>query len=221
VQRSGPAGDLHAESAGAISAPTARLVRVLEAEGRALVLGSHQPDDHFDPDALERGGVALARRRSGGGAVLVGAGEVLWVDVVVPAGDARWDEDVRRAGLWVGEAWAAALREVVPGSAPVEVWAGGLRRTEWSDAICFAGLGPGEVTVGGRKVVGLSQRRTKWGALFQTAVLLSWRPQDYLTLMAGRRAGEPVPARLADCAEGIGEGAGADLLTSFLDGLVT
>lgn len=212
---------MHAESAAAIRAPAGRTVRVLDAEGRALVLGSHQPDDLFDPGALEREGVTLARRRSGGGAVLVGAGEVLWVDVVVPAGDARWDDDVRRAGLWVGEAWAAVLRGVVAEPGSVEVWPGGLRRSEWSDAICFAGLGPGEVTVGGRKVVGLSQRRTRWGSLFQTAVLLSWRPQDYLSLMAGRRAGEPVPARLAECAEGVGEGAAAVVLSTFLDGLVT
>jgi hypothetical protein len=37
-----------------------------------------------------------------------------------------------------------------------------------SDLICFAGLGPGEVTWKGRKLVGISQRRVKQGGRFQT-----------------------------------------------------
>ena len=36
-------------------------------------------------------------------------GEVLWVDVVVPADDPLWDDDVGRATHWLGELWAAAL----------------------------------------------------------------------------------------------------------------
>lgn len=184
--------------------------------GRALVLGSHQSAEVFDRDALSRRGVASARRRTGGGAVLVGAGEVLWVDVIVPAGDPLWDEDVRRAGLWLGRAWAGALAEVVGPATRAAVWEGGLQGSDWSDAICFAGLGPGEVTIGGRKVVGLSQRRTKEGALFQTAVMLNWRPRDYLELMTGARSDQPVPARLADMSVGMGNGAASLLLTAFL-----
>jgi lipoate-protein ligase A len=42
--------------------------------------------------------------------------------------------------------------------------------------VCFAGLGPGEVTIAGVKVVGMSQRRTRAGALFQCAALLAWDP---------------------------------------------
>jgi hypothetical protein len=40
--------------------------------------------------------------------------------------------------------------------------------------VCFAGLGPGEVTVDGRKAVGIAQRRTRAGSLFQCAVPLRW-----------------------------------------------
>ena len=53
---------------------------------------------------------------------------------------------------------------------------GGLVATPWSRQVCFAGLGPGEVTVAGRKVVGVAQRRTRHGARFQVAALLRWDP---------------------------------------------
>ena len=37
--------------------------------------------------------------------------------------------------------------------------------TPWSKVLCYAGLGAGEVTVAGRKVVGMSQRRERLGCL--------------------------------------------------------
>ena len=65
-------------------------------------------------------------------------------------------------------------------------------RTPWSDRVCFAGLGSGEVTVGGRKVVGLSQRRTKAASLFQCACLLTWDPGP-LSRILGLPAADLVP----------------------------
>jgi lipoate-protein ligase A len=56
--------------------------------------------------------------------------------------------------------------------------------TPWCRQICFAGLGPGEVTVDGRKVVGLAQRRTRAGALFQCAALLRWDPASMVELLS-------------------------------------
>jgi lipoate-protein ligase A len=75
----------------------------------------------------------------------------------------------------------------------------------WSRSVCFAGLGPGEVTVGGRKVVGISQRRRRDGALFQCAALLAWDarataaalglPSAAVAELAGLAAGLPVDRR--------------------------
>ena len=134
-----------------------RAVWVCDATGPALVLGSAQADATVDREACAAAGIDVVRRRSGGGAVLVVPGEVLWVDLVLPAGDPRWQHDVGRAFHWVGEAWAAALLDL---GVEANVHGGGLVRTAWSAEVCFAGLGPGEVTVAGRKVVGISQRRT-------------------------------------------------------------
>jgi lipoate---protein ligase len=116
--------------------------------------------------------VAVVRRRSGGGAVLVEPGRVAWVDVAIPRDDPLWDDDVGVAFHWLGDAWAAAVAAL--GVEGAEVHRGGLVRTPLSDLVCFAGLGPGEVTVDGAKLVGMAQRRTRAGALFQCAVPLAW-----------------------------------------------
>ena len=55
-------------------------------------------------------------------------------------------------------------------------------RTTWSDHVCFAGIGGGEVIRDGRKVVGISQRRTRAGARFQCALYRHWRPEAHVPL---------------------------------------
>src|SRR5438094_6035397 len=84
----GPAG-AHA----ALPEPAGRTVRLLEVDGPALILGSSQPVDHVDEAAAARAGIEVARRRSGGGAVLVGPGVALWWDVFIPPGDPLWESD--------------------------------------------------------------------------------------------------------------------------------
>jgi hypothetical protein len=49
--------------------------------------------------------------------------------------------------------------------------------------VCFAGLGPGEVTRNGAKVVGISQRRTRHAARFQCAVLHRWDVEGIAALV--------------------------------------
>ncbi|HYI61834.1 MAG TPA: hypothetical protein VEW93_08530 [Acidimicrobiales bacterium] len=177
--RLAPAGTLHAAE---VEAGGGRRLWVQEATGPALVLGSTQPAATVDTRAAAAAGVDVVRRRSGGGAVLVEPGGVVWVDVVVPPQDPLWDDDVGRAAQWVGEAWARALAAV--GAGEGRVHRGALVATPWSRLACFGGLGPGEVTVGGRKVVGVAQRRTRAGARFQCAALLRWAPADLVALLA-------------------------------------
>jgi lipoate-protein ligase A len=161
--------------------PITRTVRVVDADGPALVLGSTQPD-------VASRGIPVVRRRSGGGAVLVRPGELLWVDVLLPAGDPLWDDDVGRSFRWLGEVWVDALATLDVES---EWHDGPMIRTQWCRQVCFAGIGPGEVTVAGRKVVGLAQRRTRAGALFQCAALLRWDPTEIVDLL-GLDANVPV-----------------------------
>ncbi|HEX3393491.1 MAG TPA: hypothetical protein VHS52_03100 [Acidimicrobiales bacterium] len=156
-------------------------MRLVDADGPALVVGSTQPLGVVDDEAASAAGVAVVRRRSGGGAVLVGTGDVVWVDVFIPASDARWEPDVGRATHWLGRAWADTL---VALGAEARWHEGPLVGSQWSSLVCFAGLGPGEVVTGpGGKVVGISQRRTRAGTLFQCAALLSWDPTAILSVL--------------------------------------
>lgn len=176
---------------------------VCEPSGAALVLGSAQRDDVVDHGACAAAGVEVVRRRSGGGAVLVEPASVLWLDVVLPAGDPLWDADVGRAFVWLGEAWAEALDDV---GVATTVHRGPLLRSRWSDLVCFAGLGPGELTdPSGRKVLGISQRRTRAGARFQCAVLGAWEPTKLTALLAMSPAErETAAGELAQVAVGLG-----------------
>lgn len=189
-----------------------RSVVVYDVARPVLVLGSSQPDDVVDPARVAERGVEVARRRSGGSAVLVEPGSAVWIDVTIPAGDPLWDHDVGRAFHWLGAAWAEVLALAGIGSK----WHDGpMRKSPWSKWVCFAGLGPGEVTVDGRKVVGLSQRRVREAVLFQCCVALRWQPERLLDLLAlddAERARGAV--ELAGVATGIGSG------IDVVDGLV-
>jgi lipoate-protein ligase A len=169
-------------------------VWVLDATAPALVLGSTQSEELVDGEAAAAAGIDVARRRSGGGAVLVLPGEMAWVDVILPAGDPLWDDDIARAAHWLGRAWQSALTELGVGSTEVHV--GALACGPLGRLVCFAAVGAGEVTVAGgdgpRKVVGVSQRRTRVAARFQCAAYRRWDPDPLARLLRldpeGRRA---------------------------------
>lgn len=160
-----------------------RSVTFCEVTRPALVLGSTQPATDVDERAATAAGVQVVRRRSGGGAVLVEPGRLVWVDVVVPGGDPLWQPDVARAFWWLGEVWVAALLSL--GTAGAAVHRGALVSSRWSGMVCFAGLGAGEVTgAGAGKLVGISQRRVREGSLFHCAVPLAWDPAAIAALLA-------------------------------------
>ncbi len=195
----GSAADFHARP---FPEPLERTVWVFEVTAPAVVVGSAQPLAHVDQAVAAAAGVEVVRRRSGGGAVLLVPGEVVWIDVLLPRTDPLWDDDIGRATRWLGAVWATVLGSF--GIEGIEVHTGGLVRTPWSDRVCFAGLGPGEVTVGGRKIVGISQRRVRAGARFQTAMLRRWDPTVLAAIVAPDAAVAPdVP--LANVAVGLDE----------------
>jgi len=187
-----------------------RRIWVLEATAPAVVLGSAQRDDVLDIEAAAVAGVDVVRRRSGGGAVWVAPGDPHWIDVVIPRGDRLWDDDVGRAFLPVGRAWQRALSSL--GIDGTEVHDGALVCRPGGAVACFATVGPGEVLLDGRKVVGISQRRTRAGARFQCAVPVRWDPGPLTEVLADPAVG----AQLATVGAGIGDGIGSDDLVAAL-----
>ncbi len=147
----------------------------------ALVLGSSQRLESVDVDRLEAAHLSLERRRSGGGAVLVAPGQQVWLDAFLPRGDPLLEEDLARSSWWLGELWAQALVASGADHATLAVHRGAIVHSPWSRSLCFAGLGPGEVTLSGRKLVGISQRRGRLGAWFHSTAPVGFDPD----LLAG------------------------------------
>ena len=210
----GAASDFHAFALPE-SGASRRQAWVFAVQRPAVVLGSTQPEATVDAEACRSAGVEVARRRSGGGAVLLVPGEVVWIDLIVPAGDPLWLDDVGQSMWWVGEVWARALEACgFPGAA---VHRGRPVPAAWSRLVCFAGLGAGEVTLGGRKVVGMSQRRTRSAARFQCGAYLRWDGDALIRLLAAPRPGF---GELDAAAVGLPVAAG-DLVAAVLAALPT
>lgn len=185
----GDAGAFHAAEPEARRSAT-----FLTVDAPTLVLGSAQRDTDVDRRVAAALGVEVVRRRSGGGAVLLLPGEFVWLDLVIPAGDDLWLADVAQAMVWVGELWQAALAALgIAG----DVHRGPMLTTTWSRQVCFAGVGTGELLQGAGKLVGVSQRRTRHYARFQSMCHLRWRPELAAALVAAPR---PAPAELAPAA---------------------
>lgn len=158
-----------------------RSLFVRRIDGPVLVLGSRQGVDDFETDARAFRELTTVHRRSPGGAVLLDAGDPLWVDIWLPRGDPQWSDDVVEACIRLGEWWQKALQVLVDD----DLWAhrGKLEEGPRSDLSCFAAIGPGEVLARGRKLLGLAQWRCKQGALFQCAVYWRFFPEGLANLL--------------------------------------
>lgn len=130
-----------------------------------LILGGSQSLGVVDTRQL--GSIAVRRRRGGGGLVLLQPDD-LWVDWWIPAGDPRWSPDVHVSSLRAGEWWRRELDHFVEGE--VTVHEGSLIGEIEHRVVCFAGRGPGEVFVDGRKAVGVTQWRVREGVFLSTVI---------------------------------------------------
>jgi lipoate-protein ligase A len=153
------------------------LMHVVHADRPTLVLGSAQSVDLLDPGHL--GGIALRRRRGGGGLVLLRPDD-LWIDWWIPAGDDRWRNDVHASSRMAGRWWAEVLANVVEGD--VTVHDGPVEGDPAFRLVCFAGRGPGEVFVDGKKTVGVTQWRVREG-IFVSTVMLAHASHDVLSYL--------------------------------------
>lgn len=179
----------------------------------ALLLGASQDPSVVNAEACREAGVAVYKRAAGGAVVLAGEG-LLGFDIALPIDHPLVLSDLTQSYRWIGNAWAEALESLcLPARlVGVDEARAGARATDDASRLarlaCFGALSPYEVTLGGRKVVGLAQVRRRHGALFQCAVLLSWSPAQLAALLAVRPgARERLVAALAERAIGLNDGA--------------
>ena len=161
----------------------------------AIILGSTQERSLVNEEMCLAKKIEIVKRRSGGGIVFLAEDSTIWIDVEIPREHSLWVNDVGDSSLWLGEVFRKELSELC--DVNLELHRSGLIKTVWSPLICFAGRGPGEVfTEDGRKVVGISQRRTRDWARFQCAVSLQWKPELLLELLNEPR---PTISEIENC----------------------
>lgn len=152
----------------------------------AVVFGSTQVPGRFGGDGAMTDStdtrIEVCTRRSGGGLVVVRPDDV-WIDVVVPRRSALHSDDVGLAFRWFGQVWVEALRPIISDAGldgpdlrlaePPPA-----RRASDRPFFCFADIGHGEVLHGDRKVVGISQRRTRTWTRLQSLLVVDWNPAE-------------------------------------------
>jgi len=200
--------ELHAPDVPDAPTPTIWLMDPIDT---ALVLGSRQRDLVISPDELAARGLSLVHRRSGGGAVLIDA-STRWVDVLVPAAGPAWGGDLTEAFRVVGKHWQRAFSSH---GIETRVWNDRPTSGDFSEAVCFAGMGWGELALvdspgvatsaprglgaaalsGTTKVLGLSQRRTRWGTRLQCLIVNRDHTQDVAAILGRPEARTPQRAQ--------------------------
>lgn len=190
--------------------PPERHVRMADAlvrRGRVPSLWWHSTEDRvllLGAGQTLRGADAAVRRHGGGTAVLAGPG-VLGLDVMLPAGHPLAPPDVVETYRWLGAVWRAALHGL--GVAAHLVTIPEARRATRDALIapaCFGSLSPYEVTVEGRKLVGLAQVRRRNGILLQAGVHQRF-DADGLAAALAPDSSAGVASRLRAAATGLDE----------------
>lgn len=174
----------------------------------AVVLGNGQRTEVISAASVREAGAHAYRRTSGGAAVLV-TGDLLSLDVALPASHPLATTDIVRAYQWIGEVWEDALHTLGLAKAralPTEEQRAivPLAKDDILRLACFGTLSPWEVVVGKRKLVGLCQLRRRPGALYQVGIHLRFKSKalgDLLDL--GHNARKTLGTRLHNAVVGL------------------
>ena len=151
---------------------------IIEPKDTCLVLGKSQRGRAFlNLSYLEEQNINLTVRQSGGGAVLVSPEDMLWVDIFIPQRSKFWIPDIAKASIGIGKIWHDALKRL---DLECSLFDQKFSRSEASDLICFISRAAGELFVGNRKILGISQRRSKFGTRFQCALIINWKPEQMI-----------------------------------------
>ncbi len=184
-----------------------------------MVLGSTQRISPRYANYAQQHHLELCTRGSGGTGVIAKAGEVIWIDIGLPSYDPLLGDDVSASFAPVAAAWISALGEA--GLKGAATHRGAMRKSADFAEVCFAGLAPGEITVAGRKLVGMSQRRSGHGAYFHTLAYRHFPLEETMEAFAPSASlapGDP-EIKVTDLATVLREGALLDDVT-LAEGIV-
>ena len=137
-----------------------RRISILSFPRPTLVLGSTSVGL---PKSMDDKNFDVVRRSSGGGKVWLDPIESTWIDVTIPSSDPLWESDLRKSFLWLGHRLKEAFnsQSIFPIVQEEPLDLGG--DPDW----CFSKVGAGELSFQGKKILGISQRRSRLAAQFQ------------------------------------------------------
>ncbi|MEX0908715.1 MAG: biotin/lipoate A/B protein ligase family protein [Gemmatimonadaceae bacterium] len=162
------------------------VLRIYSWSAPTLSFGRNQRTDGYDRDGLARAGIEVVRRPTGGRAIL--HHREITYSVTAPA---EPGESITTEYEWINSLLLRALRAMGVDA----VIAPRTGRAPAPDANpCFATATPGEITAGGRKLVGSAQYRDD-GALLQHGSILVADDQATLATLAATEPAAP-PATL-------------------------
>jgi lipoate-protein ligase A len=128
-------------------------------------LGNSQTERDVDLDAVRALGLDVVKRGTGGGGILHNAGEVTYA-IVVPIDHPGLPRDLSRSFAYLGQGVITALRAL---GVPAELESvADLTR----EALCYVRKQGTNVVVGGRKISGGAQRRTRTAVLQHGTIIL-------------------------------------------------
>jgi len=142
--------------------PTAFVVRLADP---LLVLGGSQRDEVLRDSVEEQ---FMVRRRRGGGGVVLVQPDDLWLDWWIPRSDPRVSDDVTRNSLLAAQWWYRAVAPVL--NVAPRIHGGPLQVERELRDVCFAGSGPGELFVEGKKFLGVTQWNVREGCFLSTLI---------------------------------------------------
>jgi lipoate-protein ligase A len=184
-----------------VSLGHARLVfRTYGWDRPTLSLGRSEPfPAGWDERALAREGIAVARRPTGGNAVLHWEEVTFALGATIPG---PWRLTPCGFANAVADALAEALRGCGVGASRIDSAGPHLGAPKPGGAPCFARSESGEIAAAGYKVAGVASRFSRTGALCHASVPLSARHREIASFRSG---GASSAASLANHARSIGE----------------
>jgi lipoate-protein ligase A len=175
------------------------VLRLYRWQPYAVSYGFHQRLEDFDHEAIDRLGFELAKRPTGGRAIL--HAEELTYSVVGASPSPLFGDSLHTCYMRINEALVAFLREL---GCEVEI-SGGEDRSEMKQAVCFKSAGQHEIRVRGRKLVGSAQRRTEGRFLQHGSILVGPAHADLLECLQPHRRGGMDRTRLLQLTTDLGQ----------------
>ncbi|CAG4901097.1 unnamed protein product, partial [Acidithrix sp. C25] len=168
----GGAADFHRDH---IIPPLTRSVFVSRLQRPAIILGSTQKLSDDMVSKAKEIDFELVRRSSGGTGVIALPHECVWIDISFPVDDPLIEANVSRSFDLVARGWFDALSFL--GVSGLEVKGRPIVMDPLASQVCFTSKAPGEILVGGRKLVGMAQRRSRHACFIHTMCYIKF-PYD-------------------------------------------